>query len=239
MMTKIDEEQRKIDAYVERKRADELERKRNEIMKRRQQTAYRHQLATQLFDQQPDVEGIEHECYRRAVDELAIQWKQQQHSRKNHVEQMRKERIENHAKELERIQKLKESESIERMAEVENRAKNEAIDIMHECQRRAQRARKANELQEWICSQIETQQKWQNEQLDKDRANTNRDMHDAAEQEDQTFLSYANKLMNMAKSNGRPILPLVKVMHDYQKQHRLLPPKNNLPHLKSKIEFRM
>lgn len=238
-MAKTDDEQRQIDAYVERKYNEKMQRKRDELIKRRQHTAYRHQLATKLFEQQPDVEGFEDECYRRAVDELAGQWKQRQFSRKNHLEQMRRERIENHAKEMGRMQRLREAEMAERSAEVQNRLANEEIDLIHECQRRAERTRKVKELQELIRSQIEERQKCQSEELDKDRAETNRVIHDAAEQEDQTFLSYANKLMSTARSKGRLVFPLAKVMLDYKKQHRLLPPKNDLPHLKSKIELRM
>lgn len=238
-MTKIDEEQRHYDAYIERKRSEELQHKRDEIIKRRQRTAYRHQLATALFEKQPDIEAYEDECYRRAVDELAAQWKQRQIGRKQHLEQMRSERIGNHAQEVELAQKLKESELMERSAEVRNRLENEKIDLIQECQRRAERTRKVKELQEFNRAQIETRQKWESEQLEKDRADTNRVIHDAVEQEDETFLSYANKLVGTAKSNGRPIFPLVKVMHDYQKQHRLLSPKNDLPHLTSKINLGM
>lgn len=238
-MTKIDEEQKQIDAYVERKRSEELQRKRDEMIKRRQRTAYRHKLATELFEKQPDIEGFEDQCYRRAVDELAVQWKQRQISRKNHLEQMRRERTETHEREVKRAQELKESQLKERSAEVQNRIENEEIDLIHECQRRAERARKVKELQELIRSQIETRRKSESDQLDKNRADTNRVIHDAAEQEDQTFMSYAKKLVNTAKSKGRPIFPLVKVMHEYQKQHRLLPPKSDLPHMKSKIKLRM
>lgn len=238
-MAKTDEEQKQIDAYIERKRNEEGQRKRDEMLKRRQRTAYKHQLATELFEKQPDVEGFEDECYRRAVDELAAQWKQRQITRKKHLEQMRKERIENHARELERVQKLKESELMARSAEVQNRLENDKIDLMQECRRRAERVQKVKELQEKIRLQIETRQKWQSEQVNKERADTNRVIHDTAEQEDQTFLSYADKLVNTAKTNGQPIFPLVKVIHDYQKQYRLLPPKNDLPHLKSKIKLKM
>lgn len=238
-MIKVDEEQRKNEAYVERKRGEQLQRKRDEMIKQRQLTAYRHQLATAIFERQPDIEGYEDECYRRAVDELAAQWNQRQTARKKHVEQMRSERITNHAREMERIRQLKESQMMERNAEVRNRLENDAIDLIHECQRRAERARKVKELQELIRSQIEARQKWESEQVDRDRASTNRVIHDAAEQEDETFLSYANKLVNTAKSNGRPIFPLIKVIQDYQKQYRLLPPKSDLPHLKSNVKLRM
>lgn len=239
LMAKSDEEQRQIDVYIDRKRSEELQRKKDTIIKRRQLTAYRQKLASELFDKQPDVEGFEDECYRRAVGELAVQWKQRQIARIKHLEVMRKERIENHTKEMERIQKQKESELLERCAEARNRLDNEEIDLAQECRRRAERTRKVKELQALIRSQIETRKKWQREQLAKDRAETNRVIHDAIEQEDQTFLNISNKLVNAAKSNGRPIFPLVKVIHDYQKQHRLLPSKNVLPHLKSKIVLQM
>lgn len=237
MMTKSDEEQRQIDVYIDRKRSEELQRKRDTIIERRQRTAYRQKLASELFDKQPDVESFEDECYRRAVGELAIQWKQRQTARSKHLEDMRKERIENHTKEVERIQKLKESELMLFGAEIRNRLDNEEIDLAQECQKRAERTRKVKELQALIRSQIETRKQWQSEQLAKDRADTNRVIQDATEQEDQTFLNISNKLLNAAKRDGRPIFPLVKVIHNYQKQHRLLPPKNVLPHLKSKIKL--
>lgn len=239
LMAKSDEEQRQIDVYIERKRSEELQRKRDTIIKRRQRTAYRQKLASELFDKQPDVERFEDDCYRRAVGELAVQWKQRQIARIKHLEVMRKERIENHTKEMEQIQKLKESELMERCAEARNRLDNEEIDLAQECRRRAERTRKVKELQALIRSQIETRKKWQREQLAEDRADTNRVIHEQEEEEDQTFMNISNKLVNAAKSNGRPIFPLVKVIHDYQKQHRLLPPKNVLPHLKSKILLQM
>lgn len=239
LMAKSEEEQRQIDEYIDRKWSEEMQRKRDRIIERRQRTAYRQKLATEVFDKQPDVESFEDECYRRAVAELAVQWKQRQTARSKHLQDMRKERIENHTKEMERIQKLKESELVLRSAEVRNRLDNEGIDLVQECQRRAERTRKVKELQALIRSQIETRKEWQSKQLAKDRADTNRVIHDAIEQEDQTFLNLSKKLVNAAKRNGRPIFPLVKVILDYQKQHRLLPPKNVLPHLKSKIKLQM
>lgn len=239
LMAKSEEEQRQIDEYIDRKWSEEMQRKRDRIIERRQRTAYRQKLATEMFDKQPDVESFEDECYRRAVAELAVQWKQRQTARSKHLQDMRKERIENHTKEMERIQKLKESELVLRSAEVRNRLDNEGIDLVQECQRRAERTRKVKELQALIRSQIETRKEWRSKQLAKDRADTNRVIHDAIEQEDQTFLNLSKKLVNAAKRNGRPIFPLVKVILDYQKQHRLLPPKNVLPHLKSKIKLQM
>lgn len=236
-MAKAAEEQRKNDAYNERKHSEEAQRRRDEMLRQRQRIVQRHQLATALFERQPDVEGHEDECYRRAVDELAAQWKQRQISRKQHLERMRRERIEAHAREVERIRQQKEAERRQRSADVQNRHNNDALDLIHECQRRAERARQVKELKELIRTQIEARQKWEREQVDRDRASTNRVIHDTAEQEDETFLSYANKLVNAAKENGRPIFPLVKVIRDYQKQHRLLPPKSDLPHLKSNVKL--
>lgn len=236
-MSKLDGEQRQHKAYNERKHCEESQRRRNEKLKRQKDIAHRHQMAIRLFENQPDVEGEENERYRRAVDELAVQWQQRQNTRRQHLDQMRTERIANQMREAQESEALKRSESVRQCVDVKNRLQNEEINLIHECQRRAAKTRQVKELQELIRSQIVARQKSQTEQFDKERADTNRVIHDTAVDEDRTFMSYANQLMTAAENAGRPTFPLIKVINEYRKQHRLLRPKSNLPHLKSNIKM--
>lgn len=208
-----------------------MKRKIEKAAIQKQCAQFRNKLATTLFRNLPDIEGAEDKCYRHAVDAFAMQWKQNEEKRLENARKQKNERIKNHLEAIDKSKQLKENQLLEQYADQCNRLSNEKINLLYDRQQRLEKLKKDRELRQAIVNQIEQQIK-SNTEMD-----TTRTIIEETQRDDQYFLNYAKRLINDGMAKGRPVYPLTKVVKEYQMHHVLLPPKDDLPHLKSNVDL--
>lgn len=232
-------EQKRIESYLCHKSEEEIAEKVNKLIKRRNQTNYRNKLATKLFDSQPDIEGAENECLERAIKDFATRWDEQQQKKRERIERLREERIRFECEAREREKQALKEELLERQLEKSICLKNEELNIALDHQQRLAKIQKAKELRSIISKQIASQNQHREDTIKRDRESTNRTINDEAQRDDANFFCYANNLLNTAQREGRPIYPLIKAIKQYKQQHSLIPKRDVLPHMKSKVDLSM
>lgn len=234
---KINEEQERINEYSDAKFREETEQKYRRILKQRQQIAYRNELAKKHFDNLPDIESVENECYLKAAQEYAEKWNEQEQKKMEHCEQLKEDRIKYHSREKENMEKLQQIQFQANELDKLDRETNEKIDFVFDLQQRSDKLNKIKSLRQFINQQIELDKKARREELVQNRIDTNRAIESAIHKDDETFFNYATKLMKNAKEKGLPLKPLKKTIDEYKVSNSLLPQKDDLPHLKSHIDI--
>lgn len=235
--SKVCNEQRRINNYLEQKRYEEFNRKYQDKIKQRRQSEYREKLAKRLFESLPDITKTEDKCYQKAVKDLATKWDEQEYKRNEHIRKLKNERLVHHSHEFEAIDKIKQKIQHENEIEKQKRQINEKIDLVFYRQQHADRVQKAKELRQIISQQMELNKKNQHDELIMNRIETNRAIESVAQSDDKHFFDFANKLVTTAKRKGMPIHPLKKVINEYTVQNALLPQNQDLPHMKSQIDI--
>lgn len=230
-------EQNRINNYLERKRFDEFTRKYQEKLKQKHQSDHRDNLAKKLFQSLPDITIPENKCYQNAVKEFAVKWEEQEQKRNEHIEEMRKERLLHHSREMDKIKLMKETIQNEFKAEKAKRELGEKIDLAFYRQQYGDRVQKAKQLRQIISQQIELDKKTRRDEVITSRIETIQAIESEAQKDDQHFFDYANKLIVAAKNRGVPVHPLKKVVDEYTIQNSLLPQTDDLPHMKSQIDI--
>lgn len=216
---------------------EEFNRRYQEKLKQRERSEYRDQLARKLFDSLPDITKSEDKCYQKAVKDLAAQWDEQECKRNKHIEKLKSERLQFHSNEMEEIDKIKHQIQHEHEIEKATRQANEKIDLMFYRKQLADRVQKARDLRKIINQQIEANGKNRRDELITSRIETNQAIESQAQNDDNHFFDYANKLLVAAKNKGIPVHPLKKVINDYTIQNSLQPQCDDLPHMKSQIDI--
>lgn len=234
---KLNEEQENINKYLETKLHEEAEQKYKKKMKQAKQTIYRNELAKKIFDGLPDIESLENKCYQKAVEEFAEKWDEQEQKKFNHYNVLREDRIEHHKREKETLQKLQQQQKQAYELDKLNRKNNEIIDFVFDRQQHSDKVNRIKNLRKFISAQIELDKKNRRDELAQNRLDTNRIIENSNKKDDQTFFSYAAQLMNNARENGHPLTPLKRTIDEYKIQNCLLPPKDDMPHLKSNIDI--
>lgn len=236
-LLKVLNEQKRINKYLEQKRFDEFNQKYQEKLKQKRQSEFRDNLAKKLFQSLPDITIPENECYRNAVKEYAIKWDEQENKRNEHIQQMKKERLIHHAKEMDTMKQMKDQIQHEYEVEKAKRELNERIDLAFYRKQYADRVQKAKQHRQIISQQIEMDKKTRRDDVITTRIETNQAIESEAQKDDQHFFDFANKLINAAKIKGIPLHPLKKVVNEYTVHNSLLPQSDDLPHLKSQIDI--
>lgn len=236
-LLKLKNEQRQISEYLEQKRHDEFNRKFQKKMKQKQHAEYRDKLAKKFFESLPDIEKIEEKYYQNAVRDFANKWNVQQNKRKQHIEQLKHERITDHINEVQTIKQNEQKFQHEHEMEKVKRQQNEKIDLIFYHQKYADRIQKAKQLRQIINKQIEMNEQVRQHEHITSRIETNHAIESAIQQDDKHFFDYANKLINAAKCKGIPIHPLKKVIDEYTRKNALLQQNDDLPHMKSQIDI--
>ncbi|XP_031627709.1 trichohyalin-like [Contarinia nasturtii] len=234
---KVQNEQQRINCYLEQKSLDEFNQKYQEKLKKKRQFEYRDNLAKKLFDSLPDITKVEEKCYQNAVKDFADKWKEQEYKRNNHIEQLKCERITNHLKEIDAIKQIERKIRQEHDVEKAKRHLNEKIDLVFYRQQYGDRVQRAKQLRKIIKQQIEMSEKSRRDELITSRMETNQAIEAATQKDDKHFFDYANKLVAAAKNKGIPIHPLKKVIDEYTVQNSLLQHSDDLPHMKSQIDI--
>lgn len=231
------DEQQRINRYLEQKRFEEFNQKYQEKIKKRRQSHYRDTLAKKLFESLPDITKVEEKCYQNAVKDYAAKWDEQEKKRNEHIEQLKRERIDNHLKEVETIKDIEQKIQHSHEVEKAKRQFNEKIDLIFYRQQYADRVQRAKQLRQIINQQIEMNKKSRRDEVITSRIETNHAIEAAACKDDQHFFDYANKLIAAAKNKGIPIHPLKKVIDEYTDNNTLLPQSDDLPHMVSQIDI--
>lgn len=234
---KVCTEQNRINKYLEQKRFEEFNQKYQEKLKQRRQSDYREKLAKKLFDSLPDISKIEDKCYQKAVKDLAAKWDEQETKRNGHIQKLKNERLIDHSSEMQAINQIKKKIHHENEIEKVKKRVNEKIDLIHYQQQLADRIQKAKEHRKIISQQIEMNEKNRRDELITSRIETNQAIESEAQNDDQHFFDYANKLLAAAKTKGIPLQPLKKVIKEYTVHNSLLPQTGDLPHMKSQIDI--
>lgn len=206
-------------------------------MKQKRKTHYRDTLAKKLFESLPDITKVEEKCYQNAVKDFMVKWDEQEMKRNKHIDEMKRERIDNHQREMKTIQQIEQKIQHDRDVEKAKRQLNEKIDLIFYCQQYADRVQKAKQLRQVIDQQIELNEKTRRDEVITSRIETNHAIESSTHKDDQHFFDYANKLITAAKTKGIPIHPLKKVIDEYTIQNNLLPQSDDLPHMKSQIDI--
>lgn len=236
MSNRNEREQRAIDNYWQQKREEEMRRRREQIQKRLQQTERRNRLARQLIVNQQYRDAERPSQLSTVATKSNVMEKQ--HAREQRLHQLRNERINYHAQEREKFRQTKQRELINRLGEKFECNANAKLDFLFDCARRAKLASETKRLKEIIRQQIDDQQKAKANEKEKNIADTNEIIERQDREEDAVFLCLANKVMNVAEKRGNPLFPITKIVSEYKSTNRLLPPKDYLPHLKTKIDVK-
>lgn len=236
-MIKICNEQKRINKYLEQKRFEEFNQKYQEKLKHKRQSHYRDTLAKKVFESLPDITKVEEKCYQNAVKDYAAKWEEQEKKRNEHIEQLKRERVVNHAKEMQTIREIEQKIRNNHEMEKAKRQLNEKIDLIFYRQQYADRVQTAKQLRKVINEQIELNKKSRRDEVITSRIETNHAIESVKQKDDQHFFDYANKLITAAKNEGIPIHPLKKVIDEYTHQNALLPQTDDLPHMKSQIDI--
>lgn len=230
-------EQKRIDEYVAKKSQEEIRRKYQLKLKQKQKIEHCNELAEKLFKSLPDVEFAENECYQRAINDFAQSWNEQEKKKLEHLQRLKKDRIETHVKEMEVIEKLKQQAALEGKMDVLNRKFNEQVDVVFDKQQRSTRVKRIEKLKKLIREQADQRERGERKEMEQNRIETNRAIDSEAQKDNEDFLDHAAKLVHDAKAKGLPTYPLMKAIKEYIVQHSLLPQSDDLPHLKSHIDI--
>lgn len=224
-------QQEKINAYHQLK----TERETSQKLAERQRKAHRayaiHKLGVNVLRNLPDVEGAEEKCYQKAIKQFASQWDQQEHKRKGHTVRMRDDRLLHQIYERQIAEKQKQQQIKEVEVSKINRLKNEDIDCHVDYQRRMDRANTNRELKTILKNQVDERKLREQMAITDD----SKYFRDENRKDDEHFLKYADKMLKHAKKSGRILRPLIRIVNEYTEKHALLPPKIELPHLRSQV----
>lgn len=224
-------EQDKINAYHQLKNERETRQKLAERERKARRTYAIEKLGIHVVRSLPDVEGAEEKCYQKAIKQFASQWDEQEQKRKGHTARMRDDRLlhqiyERTVDEKQKQQQIKENE-ISKIV----RLKNEEIDCRVDIQRRIQRANTNRELKNILSNQVDERKVREQMEITDD----SKYFRDENRKDDEHFLKYADKMLKYAQKKGRVSRPLIRVINEYKEKHALLPPKIELPHLRSQV----
>lgn len=236
-MSKISEEQKRINSHLERKFQEESKRKYERMFKQRQRIAQCNELAKKVFESFPDVEKQENECYQKAVKELAQRWDEQELKKWEKIDRHKRDRIEYQTKEKDHMMEARNYQIQLHEVEKGEQKINEKLDFIFDRQQRSKKIDEIKSLREFIHEQIELEKRARHDGIIQNRIDTNRAIDSAIRNDDQTFFNYASKLLNNAKEKGYPLKPLIGTIEEYKIHNGLLPQRDDLPHLKSDIDI--
>lgn len=236
-MSEIGDEQKRINKYLERKFHEKSKKKCERMVKQRQRIGQCNELAKKVFESFPDVKKRENELYQKAVKELAQKWDEQEQKKWKQIERHKRDRIESHTKDKDQMIKAQNYQIQFHKIEKEERKINEKLDFIFDRQQRLKKIEQIKSLREFIYEQIEQDKRARDKEIIQNRIDTNRAIESVIQNEDQTFFSYASKLLKNAKKNGYPLKPLIKTIEEYKKHNCLLAHRDHLPHLKSDIDI--
>ncbi|XP_055604788.1 trichohyalin-like [Uranotaenia lowii] len=148
---------------------------------------------------------------------------------------MKAARIQAHIQEIE-WKKLQETEqAILDRKEMADRIKNVEVTYDFDSRKVTNHTKKAHVQRKLLLDQMD-------ERIDREKqeADTRAEleyMRNSAEKENRHFLQYADELVNEAQSKGRPVLPLLKTVNNYKREHYFdFKEKNFVPrHLVSRV----
>lgn len=236
-MKKIGDQQKCINNYLERKFDEESKRKYERMVQQRQRIAQCNELGKKVFDNFPDVEKKETDCYRKAVKELAHKWDKQEQKKWEQIDRSKRDRIEYQTNEKDQMIKTRNYQIQLHEMEKEEQKINEKLDFIFDRQQRMKKIDEIKSLREFIHEQIERDKRERQIRIIQDRNDTNRAIESACHDDDRSFFNYASKLLENAKQKGYPLQPLIRTIEEYKSHNNLLPPKDYLPHLKSDIDI--
>lgn len=234
-MIKGEQEQKKIDKYWERKCAEELRQRTEKRRRELQQSAHRSRLALDTIAMQTCVDPA---VRMPTVDLVVDAHERKSGVRRAQMDRLRDERINYHKQEIDKLNEVKERQMADRLNEKCDCRRNEEINRLYDVACRLHKMSKTRRLQNAIRSQIEHRRRSELADRAQNVQETNRFIAERDREEDETFLNLANQMITIAKSRDNPLFPIVKAVNEYKSQHRLFPPKDYLPHLKSNVDVK-
>ncbi|XP_055617435.1 trichohyalin isoform X2 [Toxorhynchites rutilus septentrionalis] len=172
--------------------------------------------------------------------EKAIQKKEKDAERKEREEnelkkQMRAARIQAHLEEVEWQKRKENDQAIVERKEMADRVKNIEVTFGFDKHKGVDKTTKTHAQRKLLLDQIDERRAREKKQADT-RAELQY-MQKSAEKENRHFLNYADELISDAKAKGRPVLPLLKTVENYKREHYFdFKEKNFVPkHLISRV----
>ncbi|XP_053699279.1 trichohyalin [Sabethes cyaneus] len=153
----------------------------------------------------------------KAIEEKKLSDEMKERARIDAEKQCKAARIQAHVEEINwQKQKEVEQKALERK-DIADREKNVHVTFAFERNRVVDRTTRTHAQRRLLLDQID-----EREARMKSEADTRAElqyMRNSAEKENRHFLKYADELVNDSKAKGRPVLPLLKTVENYRREH--------------------
>lgn len=226
-------QQNKINHYLQHKTEKETLNKMAERQRKSRRARAIEELAQKVAQSLPDIAGAEEKCYQNAIKQFALHWDEQENKRKAHNEGMKSQRIFHQMAECEHMTERKQHHMEKADQEKINRLKNEQVDCKFEFEKRQDRLNTSRKL----FSKLKDQMEERNLRKEMEITDDSKHFQEENRKDDEHFMKYADRFIKHAKIKGQVLQPLIRIVNDYDEKHSLLPPKRELPHLRSQVNI--